>query len=329
MQPATISIIGYGTWATALVYLITQNGYTVNWWVRHSEFKKHIFHYQHNPKYLPNIRLCLERINITNLLESVIEGGDLLVFAIPSAYLHPTLAHLKPSLFENKVVVSTIKGLDPHHRSLISQYFFQRFKVSKEQFVVLAGPCHAEEVVQHLPTYITLAAQRVEHSVLLSRFLINENLKIIFSEDIEGVELAGALKNVYAIGAGIALGLGCNDNFISVYVAAAHRELTRLLNKYYPCNREPNSSAYLGDLLVTVFSPHSRNRRLGYWIGEKYTVQEAVNHLQMVAEGYSAAAVITEIFNKADIPIARLIYKVLYHNYEVNFFIEKLKLLLE
>jgi glycerol-3-phosphate dehydrogenase (NAD(P)+) len=329
MQAATISVIGYGTWATALVHLITENGFILNWWVKQSEFKKHIFHHHHNPKYLSKVNLCIERINISNLLESVIQGGDLLIFAVPSAYLDSVLLQIKPAHLENKVIVSTIKGLEPRYKCTISQYFLRRFNVPKEQIIALGGPTHAEEVVAHLPTYITLAARRIEHSVLLSRFLTNENIRTIFTEDIEGLEIVGALKNVYAIGAGLAIGLGCNDNFVAVYVAAAHREMIRLLQKYYPYERDLNSSAYLGDLLVTVFSAHSRNRRLGYFIGQGMEIKQALAKLQMIAEGYTTVKIIFEIFNESELPIAQLIYKTLYRDYNIHYYIDKLKLFLE
>ena len=193
-------------------------------------------------------------------------------------------------------------------------YFKEEFNLKLDSVAVISGPCHAEEVAMEKLSFLTFACENIETATVLSNLFNTKFIKTQASADMLGIELSSVLKNVYAISAGIAHGLGYGDNFISVLISNCIKELEIFLTEIYPSNRAVNSTEYLGDLLVTSYSLHSRNRRFGNLIGRGYSVSAAKGQMNMIAEGYYASKCIQEL-NKKNIinaPIANAVYQVLH-----------------
>ena len=233
--------------------------------------------------------------------------------AAPSAFLKNILEEMTESL-DGKFILSATKGIIPDQYITITEYFKDSYGLSYSNLGVISGPSHAEEVSQDRLSYLTVACKNPENAQLIGEMFATSTVKIRFSEDIYGIEYAGILKNIYAIAAGLASGLGYGDNFRAVLISASARELTKFINESYPFERDTTDSAYLGDLLVTSYSQFSRNRRLGQLIGKGCSVKSALNEMTMVAEGYYAAACLKKV-NEAhgiEVPIADMVYDVLY-----------------
>lgn len=319
-----MAVIGSGSWATAIVKILTDNGQHVNWWVRNPASIEHIQQRHHNPQYLSHTYLNTEMLGMSNDLEKVIASSEMLVVAIPSAFLLDSFAHLEQGIFRDKKVMSAIKGILPNEKhQLLNEYLEDRHAFSIEDYYTLMGPCHAEEVAAERLSYLTLSG--LDNSVnedLANRFK-TWYINTVTGNDVWGSQYAAVLKNVYAIGAGMAHGLEYGDNFQSVFVANAAREmgvfLSRLLKVKNPDQPpvEYSNSVYLGDLLVTCYSLFSRNRNFGSMIGKGYSVKVAKMEMNMEAEGYLGSRGI-EMENKdsvnADIPIAHTIYKILWED---------------
>ncbi len=310
----TIGVLGGGSWATALVKLITNNAGKVHWWMRNEEAIAHIQQYGHNPHYIQSIEFDKSKLEVTSNLQSVIDACEYLVIAIPSAFVHETFNHYKPVGLEKKVVFSAIKGIVNEFDAIPARYFNKQLGISYEQIGIICGPCHAEEVALEKLSYLTIGCQDLERAEVMSKLLACRFIRTITTEDVFGAELAAVLKNVYAVAAGICHGLGYGDNFQAVLISSAAREIERFLESVNETHRDVKSSAYLGDLLVTAYSPYSRNRTFGTMVGKGYSVKWATIEMNMVAEGYYAARGIHEINKKfkADIPIADAVYRILY-----------------
>ena len=314
MKVTSIGLIGYGSWATALVSLLTQNGNTVTWHLPNAKWVSQIQDSQKNPKYLKNKILEIENILFSTDLQYVIKNNDILFIIVPAAFLHQTLASLPKNCFQHKLVVTGIKGIEVQSGLTISNYFYQKWGISSENKVLITGPSHAEEVANNQTTYLTLAAQEGKKAEIVQQLLQNQFIHIKINRDVTGIEYAGVLKNVFSIGIGIAKGLGYGDNFIAVLVTQAIRETAAFLQSVSPIKRNILKSAYLGDLLVTAYSPHSRNRSLGIQIAQNKPIEEIIDHMGMVAEGYYATKFIYEIAMNCKIamPICETVYRLLY-----------------
>jgi glycerol-3-phosphate dehydrogenase (NAD(P)+) len=310
----TIGVLGGGSWATALVKLISNNADTVHWWMRSTTAIDHIKQFGHNPHYIQSIEFDRDRLVVTNDLQAVVDACDILVVAIPSAFVHETFDHYKPTGIENKIIFSAIKGIVNEFDAIPARYFHKHLNVPYEQIGIICGPCHAEEVALEKLSYLTIGCIDLAKAEIMSNFLACRFIKTTITEDVFGAELAAILKNVYAVAAGICHGLGYGDNFQAVLISAAAREIERFLDSVHEVHRDVKSSAYLGDLLVTAYSPYSRNRTFGTMVGKGYSVKWATIEMNMVAEGYYAARGIHEINKKfqADIPIADSVYRILY-----------------
>lgn len=310
-----IAVIGGGSWATAIVKILTETNDYVGWWMRDEESVMHIKKYHHNPKYLSSVELATERIDISSDLDHVIGNADCLVFAIPSAFLKSALSQTKADL-SKKHVFSAIKGIVPDENVIVGEYFHQYHKVPLENIGVITGPCHAEEVALERLSYLTVASINKEMAEEVAENLRCDYILTKTTDDIYGTEYAAVLKNIYALAAGMFHGLGYGDNFQAVLVSNAIREMRRFIKVVHPVKRDINGSAYLGDLLVTAYSQFSRNRTFGNMIGKGYTIRSAMLEMNMVAEGYYAARLIREVRkeNEVKMPIADAVYKVLYEN---------------
>jgi glycerol-3-phosphate dehydrogenase (NAD(P)+) len=241
--------------------------------------------------------------------------ADVLIFVIPSAFMHSELEKLTVDITK-KTVVSAVKGIIPESGLLVGEHFHDIYNIPFENIAVISGPCHAEEVALERLSYLTISCADAKKAQDIANKLSNSYIKTKISDDIIGTEYAAMLKNIYAIAAGIAHGLGYGDNFQSVLMSNAIREMKRFIKKMHKMKRNINNSAYLGDLLVTGYSTFSRNRMFGNMIGKGYTVKSAMMDMNMVAEGYYAtkSAHLLNVKNskKTRLPIINAVYGILY-----------------
>lgn len=321
-------VIGGGSWATAIVKMLCENLPEVNWYMRNQEVINHIEKEHHNPNYLSAVEFDPKQLKLSNEINKVIQESDILIFVVPSAFLMKELEKIRVDITD-KIIFSAIKGIVPESQLLVGEHFHQEYDIPFERIGVITGPCHAEEVALERLSYLTIACADEAHANTLAQYLSSEYIKCNVSEDIIGTEYAAVLKNIYAIAAGIAHGLGYGDNFQSVLMSNAIREMKRFIKKRYKMKRNINDSAYLGDLLVTGYSVFSRNRYFGNMIGKGYTVKSAQMEMSMVAEGYYATNSAYEISKsfgnkKAKTPIINAVYKVLYEGKNPKKIFEKL-----
>ena len=318
-QKPVIGVLGSGSWATALVKMLCENVEELNWWVRSQETIDHIVRHGNNPKYIESIQFPVEKLQLTTEMKVVIESSDIIIVAIPSMFLDDAFndafgedSSFTP--FSNKLVFSAIKGMISKFNSIPARYLHKRFDIPYEKLGIICGPCHAEEVARERLSYLTVACPDTTQAEIFAPFLRTRYIKVSTSDDVFGAELAAVLKNVYAVGAGLAHGLGYGDNFISVLISNAAIEMKRFIDVVHDIDRNIKSSPYLGDLLVTAYSVNSRNRALGTMVGSGYTVMAAVIELKMVAEGMTGAKGIFEMNKefKVEIPIAEAIYRILH-----------------
>lgn len=308
-----VGVLGSGSFATAIVKMLAENCKTVNWCVRNEFVKGAIEQRGHNPTYLTTVSFNLKKLQITTDINELVSNSDVIILAVPSIYLAESMEKLTCE-YQDKLFCSAIKGIVPKHNDIVAHYLKDQFKIGFKNQAVIAGPCHAEEVAMERLSYLTVAVAQQEDADVLKSILSSYYIKVNTSCDILGNEYSAILKNIYAIGAGIASGLGYGDNFIAVYVSNAIREMEIFLESIYPEKRDVNDSAYLGDLIVTAYSLFSRNRNLGNLIGKGYTVKSAIQSMSMVAEGYYATKGIYSICEekKLKLPIINAVYDILY-----------------
>jgi glycerol-3-phosphate dehydrogenase (NAD(P)+) len=308
-----IGILGSGSWATALVKIASeQPDVSVNWWIRSEDNVAYIQKYCHNPNYLSAVELDLEKVKPNHSITEVIETSDLLFLAIPSAFLHGALKDI--SLPQDKIYVSAVKGIDPNTRQVIARYLENLHSISPENIGLITGPCHAEEVALEKLSYLTLSALSTELASKIESNIRCRYINTTINNDLYGAEYAAVLKNIYAIGSGIAHGLGYGDNFQAVYVGAALREMETFLDSLHETHRDVKNAAYLGDLLVTCYSQFSRNRTFGNMLGKGYNVKSAQLEMNMIAEGYYATESVHALCNEmgVNLPIIKAVNDVVY-----------------
>lgn len=311
-------ILGSGSWATALAKILTDNGQHIYWYVRNNDTINHLHQRRHNPHYLSGAYFDTARLELSSNINYVIESCDILLIVIPSAYVHQSLSALNKDVFADKKIVSAIKGILPEKNQLLSEYLEENFNVDLKNYFTVLGPCHAEEVAAEKLSYLTFSGLDIDTAKQIAVNFNTEFIKTLTNADVIGVQYAAILKNIYALGAGIAHGLEYGDNFLSVYIANAANEMARFLRevKHEASTADLNyaASVYLGDLLVTCYSLYSRNRMLGNMVGKGYSVKAAQLELAMVAEGYNASKCI-HITNQSlhvNIPLADIMYKILW-----------------
>ena len=310
---ARCAVIGYGSWATALVGLLAANGRRVGWYVRNPEVLELLRSEGRNPRYLSDLEFDPSVIAPSDDLNAVVRDAEVVILATPSAYLKDFLAPLSVSL-KDKFIVSAIKGIVPGDYQTVVEYIHDRYDLSYKQLGLFTGPSHAEEGSRGKLSYLTVVCTDLDNAHLIGSRFAGGNIRLSYSTDLYGIEYAAILKNIYALAVGLAVGLGYGDNFLAVLIANSAGEMTRFLEESYPDRRNTQVSAYLGDLLVTCYSNYSRNRRLGLLIGHGCTVKSALNEMTMVAEGYFAADCIRHINtrHRVEMPIAEMVYRVLY-----------------
>ncbi|TAH03016.1 MAG: glycerol-3-phosphate dehydrogenase [Sphingobacteriales bacterium] len=324
-------VIGSGSWATALAKILTDNSHAVNWWVRNETIAQHIQKRHHNPNYLSSAYFDTAFVNTSCNIEEVVAGSTHLIIAVPSAYVADTLKILPQGALQNKQIISAVKGILPEQNLLLNDYLLQHYNHPLSDYYTIMGPCHAEEVAAEKLSYLTFSGATTTETAFLAKHFKTEYINTVVNLDVYGVQYAAILKNIYAVGAGIAHGLDYGDNFLSVLIANTADEMAGFLRKVGIRNIEVGvhqeedpvshqkqanyaASVYLGDLLVTCYSPYSRNRTFGTMIGKGYSVKAAQLEMNMVAEGYNASKCMY-LINKeieADMPIAATIYKILW-----------------
>ena len=314
MENQKIAVLGGGSWATAIVKILSENLSEVNWWMRDEESIQHIKKFDNNPKYLPSIQFDTQKLNLSPDLQQIVSQSDVLVVAVPSAFIARAFDDVKIKGIENKIIISAIKGVIPEYNQIPAEYFRLNFNIPYDKIGMIAGPCHAEEVAMERLSYLTIACQNQKIAEYIAEAMSCRYINTSTSDDLFGTELSAILKNVYSVASGICNGLGYGDNFQAVLIASAIRETKAFIDAIHPIHRDVNSSAYLGDLLVTAYSQFSRNRNFGSMVGRGYSVRSAQIEMNMVAEGYYAAKGIYEINKKykVDLPIVDAVYHILY-----------------
>jgi glycerol-3-phosphate dehydrogenase (NAD(P)+) len=330
----TFGIIGSGSWATALAKILTDKKHAINWWIRSEQNLQHIRQRHHNPSYLSSVEFDVSLLTLSTDVKEILRQSDVIVIAVPSAYIEECFVGLTPEDWKGKKILSAVKGILPQYNLLLNDYLGSIFKVSLDDYFAVLGPCHAEEVAEEKLSYLTFTGHDVTTASSIASHFVTDYINPIINYDIYGVQYAAVLKNIYALGAGIAHGLEYGDNFLSVYIANAADEMAGFLRTFgverivvgehegeedpITHRKSPNyaASVYLGDLLVTCYSLYSRNRMFGNMIGKGYSVKAAVLEMNMVAEGYNAAKCIynVNVSIKASIPIAETIYRILWEN---------------
>lgn len=317
-----VGIIGNGSWGTALAKMLTDNGIKINWWLRNNDAVHHLKTRHHNPNYLTSVAFHPETIFPSDDLLKVLKECDTIVFAVPSAYAQSVLDLAPIDLWMEKKIISAIKGVLPNENLLLNDYFAKIApnKFNLHHYAAITGPCHAEEVAMERLSYLTFSGLDDHFTTAVAQAFHTSYINTTHNHDIWGAQFAAVLKNIYAIGAGMAHALDYGDNFLSVYITNCYREMYHFLlvhfDKVHPSDEHPDfhTSAYLGDLLVTCYSLHSRNRTFGAMLGKGYSVKVATLEMNMVAEGYYAARGMQSIATSygIDIPLATCLFKVMW-----------------
>ena len=312
--PGKVAIIGGGTWATAIAKLVLCNADAINWYIRNENTIEQFVRTGRNPHYLSSVKFEISRISFSDDIGDIVKDSDTLILVTPSPYIKSQLKKLKSKNLQGKFIISAIKGIVPDENLIITDYLRKNFNVPADFLAVIGGPCHAEEVALERLSYLTIGCPDQQRAEIAAELLSTPYMRTTISADVEGIEYAAVLKNVYAIAAGICSGAKYGDNLQAVLVANSIQELQRFINVANPLSRNICEPAYLGDLLVTAYSRFSRNFLFGTMIGKGYSVKAAQAEMEMIAEGYYGTKCITEINEKlkVDMPILNAVYNILY-----------------
>ncbi len=283
-----IGIMGAGSWGTALALLLNQNGHKVTVWsIDPSEIEMLSTKREHSAK-LPGVKIP-EEIDFTTEIQEGISKKDVVVLAVPSPFTRSTARSMSPYVKEGQLLVNVAKGIEETTLMPLSEQIEE--EIPQADVAVLSGPSHAEEVGRGLPTTVVVGARRKATAEYLQKIFMSEVFRVYTSPDILGIELGGSLKNVIALAAGVADGLGYGDNTKAALITRGIAEIARLGVKMGGKIESFSGLTGIGDLIVTCASVHSRNRRAGYLMGQGKTMQEAMDEGKMVVEGvYSAKA---------------------------------------
>ena len=319
MKKKCIGVLGSGSWATALVKILSENTLNLNWFIRNPESIDQIKSVGRNPKYLSYVDLNLDKLKISSDINKVIYDSDILIVAIPSPFIESSLISSK-KLLSKKILVSASKGIIPESFLTISEHLNREYNIPKKNLAIISGPSHAEEVAQEKLTYLTVGTNNLKLGEHISSLLNTKYIISTVSRDMTGIEISSSLKNIYSIMVGIAHGLGYGDNFISVLISHSTKEMSDFIKAFHKAKRKINHSAYLGDLLVTTYSSFSRNRTFGNMIGKGYSINSAKAEMNMIVEGYYAtknASLISKKLSKKFL-IINVCYKILFENRSAN-----------
>ena len=309
-----VAIIGSGSWATALAKIVMHNASEINWHIRKQETIDEFIEIRRNPNHLEWAYFDVSRIHFSSDINTVIEQSDLLILAVPSPYLKQSLNDITVDM-SKKMVISAVKGMISEENLLVREYMHQQFNVPIENLGVIAGPCHAEEIALERLSYLTVGCKDMEKAIAWQKLFTTPYVHTTPSNDVEGLEYASVMKNIYAIAAGICKSLHYGDNFQAVLLTNAMHEMIRFTKAKSDIQRDITDSGYLGDVLVTAYSNFSRNRQFGQMIGMGYSVKAAQTEMEMVAEGYygTKAIWLANQDTQVDLPIVEAVYQILYN----------------
>lgn len=310
-----IAVMGGGSWATALAKLLLGNCDSIIWYMRRDDRIEDFKRLRHNPAYLTDVEFDIDRIEFTSDINHACSQADTLLLVMPSPYFKTHLDKITVDI-SDKYIVSAVKGIVPGVNEIISDYMTHHFDTDPSKIVVVSGPCHAEEVALGRPSFLTVGCHNVFNAERFSEKLAGKTTRTITSSDVEGIEYAAVLKNVYSIAAGIVHGMKGGDNFLAMLVSNAIREMERFVDAVCPRPRCICDSVYLGDLLVTAYSRFSRNHNFGSIIGKGYSVATARMEMEQTAEGYYGTKCIHEINKQYGVamPILDAVYDILYRH---------------
>lgn len=322
-----IGVLGAGSWGTALVKMLSENCDKIFWYSRNDIQIKEIIKTKKNPKYLKDLEIDTDKISISSDLNFIIDNSDILIIAIPSPYIEKSLNEHKTAL-ANKIIFSGSKGVIPESHLVITEHLHKQYNIPYKNLGILSGPTHAEEIAKGKLSYLTVGSSNDEISKYLSKKLFSPYVHTSLSNDVIGIEYAATLKNIYSILVGISFGLGYGDNFISVLISHCTKEMINFIKSIDNVKREFSHSAYIGDLLVTTYSKHSRNRTFGEMIGKGLPVKKAISKMSMIVEGYYATKNAYEISKSKNMnfEIIKVVHEILYNNKNAEL---ELKLLAE
>jgi glycerol-3-phosphate dehydrogenase (NAD(P)+) len=309
-----VAILGSGSWGTALAMVLADNGHDVKLWGRREEQMTEINRHHKNEKYLPDI-VIPESIRGTTSIEEVSADADVVLVVVPTKAMRGVLSQLNDALVRPAAIVHASKGIESDSLKRISEIIEEEISPSiRNSISVLSGPSHAEEVSLRQPTTVTVASSNGKWSKYIQDLFINQHFRVYTNQDMIGVELGGALKNIIALGAGLSDGIGYGDNAKAALMTRGLAEIARLGTKM---NANPLTFAGLagmGDLIVTCTSVHSRNWRAGNMLGKGKTLEETLSSMGMVVEGVKTteAAHQLGVQEKIDMPITNALYEVLF-----------------
>lgn len=285
---ANVGVMGAGSWGTALALLLHSNGHQVTVWSINEEEVEMLSKEREHKSKLPGVKIPEDMV-FTSDMETAIKEKDFLVLAVPSAFTRGTARNMKPFVKEGQIIVDVAKGIEEDTLMTLSQQIEE--EIPQADVAVLSGPSHAEEVGRGLPTAVVIGAKTEETARYLQEMFMNHVFRVYISSDMLGMELGGALKNVIALAAGIADGMGYGDNTKAALITRGIAEIARLGVKMGGALESFTGLTGIGDLIVTCASVHSRNRKAGYLMGQGKTMEEAMAEVKMVVEGvYSAKA---------------------------------------
>ena len=308
-----IAIIGSGTWGVALAMHLSNIGHNVKLWAFMQEEADNI-NIERKCKFLPDVRIN-DNITCYTDIQKVVEGTDMILHVTPSKFVRETIKKYKDYV-TNQPIIMCAKGFEAETLCTLSQIIEQEMPNSK--YGIFSGPSHAEEVSVGIPTAIVIASKDEEVRNLVQETFMNEKMRVYTSDDVIGVELGGALKNIIAFCAGVAAGIGLGDNSFAALITRGLKEISRLGIKLGGELETFYGLSGLGDLIVTCMSEHSRNRRAGRLIGKGYTVEQARKEIGMVIESIDNIEVAYALSKKYNIemPIVNAVYDVLYNGLE-------------
>lgn len=308
-----IAVMGGGSWATALAKLLLRNNDSILWYMRRDDRIEDFKTLGHNPAYLTDVQFDISRIEFSSDINHVCTQTDTLLLVMPSPYFKDHVDKITVDISQ-KTIVSAVKGIVPGDNKIVTDYMIDRFHIAPDRVLVIAGPCHAEEVALDRPSFLTVGCHDIALAQQLGERLNSPGTRTIPSSDVEGIEYGAVLKNVYSIAAGIIHGMKGGDNLLAMLVSNAIREMERFIDEISPRPRNICDSVYLGDLLVTAYSRFSRNHNFGSLIGKGYSVTAARMEMEQTAEGYYGTKCIKEINRHygVEMPILDTVYDILY-----------------
>lgn len=310
-QMAKVNVLGAGSWGTALSLLLNKNGHQVKLWSALEDEVKLLQEKREHPNKLPGVHIP-EDVEITSDLEGCLKDPDVVVLAVPSPFTRSTAKQMAPFVKEGQIIVNVAKGVEEKTLMTLSEIISQEIPVA--DVCVLSGPSHAEEVGREIPTTCVVSAETRKTAEYLQGIFMSPVFRVYTTPDILGVELGGALKNVIALAAGTADGLGYGDNTKAALITRGIAEIARLGTKMGARIETFYGLSGIGDLIVTCASVHSRNRKAGYLMGQGRTMKQAMDEVQMVVEGVYSAKAAKSLAQKyeVDMPIIMEVNKVLF-----------------